>query len=244
MEPMDSLKALKTNKPDEYAQLIERARKRENPSYDEQLLACADALAHEGVPWYWTPPVGTLVKLRTMMEYVEIGLPAWSWMKVLEVNGEKCKVQHHNGGKIEGEPFELSTPHIDPPLGWEPIYTVAQYEDIELEKVRLWLRTGRGVAVWVSHDLSTAGRAMYTPGDSAMSKPHWSMVLVDIIADSKRLKFVKIEKHSIPTNEQDRKARKRMLAQLRAKFVEVHNIYDGNFVVESWYETEKEVEGQ
>lgn len=41
-------------------------------------------------------------------------------------------------------------------------------------RLRAWIDAGRGIQVWESQDLSTAGRQMFTPGDVDV-KPHWSM---------------------------------------------------------------------
>ena len=42
----------------------------------------------------------------------------------------------------------------------------------ESGKVRQWLVDGRGVAVWVSHDIGANRPDMLTPGDAP--KPHWA----------------------------------------------------------------------
>jgi hypothetical protein len=60
------------------------------------------------------------------------------------------------------------------------------YENIL--KIRGWLKQGRGLNIWVSQDLSTPGRYMYTPGD-VKNKPHWSVVLVERLDTDERVEF-------------------------------------------------------
>jgi hypothetical protein len=46
-------------------------------------------------------------------------------------------------------------------------------DEQSLEKIRGWIKSGRGVALWKTQDLSCMSRPdMITPGDGA--KPHWA----------------------------------------------------------------------
>jgi len=75
------------------------------------------------------------------------------------------------------------------PLGWEEVYELVSSVK-GLQEIENWLNAKRGVAVWVSQDLSSAGRLMFTPGDAADSKPHWSMALVEVVYEPKRFKYI------------------------------------------------------
>jgi len=59
----------------------------------------------------------------------------------------------------------------------------------EAAKVRSWLENGRGINVWISQELSSAGRTMYTPGDRN-DKPHWSMELDETVRDPARIEII------------------------------------------------------
>lgn len=257
----DTLIALRSRSALEYRQLITRAVEMENPEFDREVLSIALEMLgpQKGIPEFRTPCVGELVKFKLFDQYTSRNLHPWAWLLVLSVDGNgDVTLQHHNGTKMEGEPFVASAREIDPPLGWERVYQVVNADIKEINKVRSWLLSGSGVAVWVSHDLGTAGRRMFTRGDADHNlSPHWSMRIADIVTDPARIELMHVIKTPVPTGyptepcppadyDELRKAaqkiRKRELARLRAKDITVNNIKCEGCIVESWYETNYKVD--
>lgn len=134
--------------------------------------------------------VGTVAKLRLLPMYREIGLkPNWQNMQVMSVDRENrtyiCR--HKNGTYLERETYTVPFEMLQPPIGWQKLYDVVVSSESR-KKILLWAATGRGVAVWVSHDLSSAGKQMFTPGDKDRP-PHYAMYRVEVLPDASRLSF-------------------------------------------------------
>ena len=62
---------------------------------------------------------------------------------------------------------------IQPPLGWEPVYTITAKDKAMAERVvNEWFK--RGIVVWQSHDLGSSMGKAFTPGAIAEpNSPHW-----------------------------------------------------------------------
>lgn len=130
----------------------------------------------------WAPEVGSLCKLKERNDYASRQLTMWAWLQVQSIDEVSLTVtvQHSNAGNLEGESFKVPLDRIQAPIGWEPIVKI--YADPEnIQKIRDWKDVG--VNVWMSEDLSCAGRMSYTKGD-AVGKPHWSMGLIEHIPPS------------------------------------------------------------
>lgn len=161
------------------------------------------------VPTVWIPPVGAKVKLKTFSDYASRDIHIWAWMRVEEiVDGRRVRVQILNGDQpIEGDnqrefPFDM----IDPPLGWAPVYTIYLSKREDKDKMLEWISSGRGVAMWTSHDLSCAGRMSYAPGD--VQSPHWQFTAnpIEILHNPERLKFILVlSRDTKPTPQEKRK---------------------------------------
>lgn len=158
----------------------------------------------------WTPKIGELVKLKHFSDYSNSpGLHIWAWLRVEEiVAGRRVRVQVMNGLQpIESDnQREFPLDRIDPPLGWEPVYTV-YVSNVDVKNQLLgWLAAKRGVACWISHDLSSAGRRSFTPGDG--TSPHWQYTgnPIEIVHDPARFKFVLCKsQHDKPPKEELKK---------------------------------------
>lgn len=158
----------------------------------------------------WTPKIGDTVKLKTFEMYASQLPPlhVWAWLRVEEiVEGKLVRVQVLNGDQpIEGDKRTFPLGMIEPPLGWEPVYTVCVSSVDVRDKLLGWLADKRGVACWISHDFSNAGQRSFTPGDG--TSPHWQYTgnPIEIVHDPSRFKFVLCEsQHDKPPKEELKK---------------------------------------
>lgn len=110
----------------------------------------------------YIPNIDDRVKLKDIAYHTQFKISLWAWLKVLETTPITAKVEILNGNKPTGETRVVLMQAIQPPLGWEPVYTIT-CKDIEQAKTvhEDWFK--RGIHVWASHDLSSAGRMAYTP---------------------------------------------------------------------------------
>jgi len=150
---------------------------------------------------------GELVKFRQYSQYTVRNLNPWIWFVVDKVEGSKVHVHlnEHPEQKLVIESIDL-----DPPIGYEDIYTVVVKTEEMAERVWSWLGDRGGIAVWTSHDLGNPGRQMFTPATmdgklvDGKLKPHWSMGLTEIVKDPKRIK-IEIETTTEKVDKKDRK---------------------------------------
>lgn len=213
------------------------------------------------IPKQYIPKPGDRVKLADWSSYSARKLTPWSWLQVLSIQeAGHCidpiaDLMVLNGDKPTEQKVSVPVGEIEKPLYWEPVYSVYVADREQGEKVLSWLREGRGVKVWGSQDLGTAGRTFYTPGDA--NKPHWSVAGVEIVHDPDRIKVLLVVKHPVPTGEptgvvhaddwkkakaEAVKERKKALREHKALGREVQNIRGpGNCVLESWFETYEEI---
>jgi len=137
---------------------------------------------------------GDEVKLKELDYYTFYKVPPWSSLKILEAKGNSFLLTTKEGTSFWCEYEKLSLP-----LGFQEEYSICVTEKTEAA-VREWMKSRGGIAVWVSHDLSTPGRYMYTPGDRSNDKPHWSMGLVEVVTNPKRIKLMREEvRHDKPS---------------------------------------------
>jgi|GEM_PF-3053040 len=222
------------------------------------------------IPKQYIPAVGDTVQLDDYTGYTSRGIPPWGPLYVKAVNGlrtnehgtryfeegkvPQLRLETLDDGELTGLCIDVSPGEVKKPLYWEPQYTIYVKDREQGEQVLSWLREGRGVKVWGSQDLSTAGRTFYTPGDA--DKPHWSVEGVEIVHDPDRIKVLLVVKHPVPTGEptgvvhaddwkkakaEAVKERKRALREHKALGRKVQNIKDGGVVLESWFETYEEI---
>lgn len=130
---------------------------------------------------------GELVKFRRFDQYTAKGLNPWTWLVVEDCSELMARVHLHEHPE---QVLTVDLAELDPPLGYEEVYDVHVPTEDEARKVLGWLAGRGGVGVWASHDLGTAGRKMFTPGDRVKDgNPHWSVRLVETVQDIGRLKL-------------------------------------------------------
>jgi hypothetical protein len=101
----------------------------------------------------------------------------WAWFEVLTVEDRSCRLRHILAALHAPRPlWEGPVPFdwIAPPIGWASTYTIYCNSDEQSSRVlQDWF--SRGIHVWISHELSSAGRMAYTPmGEEGMPRsPHW-----------------------------------------------------------------------
>jgi hypothetical protein len=146
----------------------------------------------------YIPQVGAHVKLRRFDLYTTHQLPTWSWLKVIAIVGYMVRLELLNGNEPTGHIQHVPHVDIDPPIGWEPRYTIYCKPD-QIDKVLLWF--SRGIAVWQSHDLNPNYMPKsFTPLD-AEGGPGWQFPeRTDAIAPedcAKLIRVVRIDEEEI-----------------------------------------------
>jgi|PlaIllAssembly_1097288.scaffolds.fasta_scaffold00052_12 hypothetical protein len=178
----------------------------------------------------YVPKVGERVKLKEMCDYNELmrhdpTMVLWAHLEVLEVEPTHVTVIHDNAGKHVGAQHRVKLELIKPPWGWEPVYTIECSDDDTVKRViETWF--GRGISVWVDHNMSTrhCGAKAFMPlvdGKVPPCSPGWQytgnpLEIVEPDECRKRFKVVRTETHcvSIPTTKQ-KAARRGAVQQLR-----------------------------
>lgn len=190
------------------------------------------------MPRKYIPAVGERVKLKAMWHYNDACVSLWSWFKVVRyIPGDDMIFLRVLNGMEETEQtamVKLGT--VQSPIGWKPIHTITCKDKEQADKVRNdWF--ARGIHVWASHDLSSAGRMAYTPVKEENpdgSSPHWQYTgnPVETIMPPDCEKFFKIEvlhqwEPSFPPTT-EKTARRKAIAAVRAEDgVELHFVPDG-----------------
>jgi hypothetical protein len=140
----------------------------------------------------WTPKVGDTVKMKAFWQYTELpndvdGNPSpgvWAHLVVKAIVSSAgmtwVSVEEHEESRPldrEGKPLwrcKIALNTIQPPLGWESVYTITAKDKAMAERVvNEWFK--RGIVVWQSHDLGSSMGKAFTPvteGDKPNS-PHW-----------------------------------------------------------------------
>jgi hypothetical protein len=140
----------------------------------------------------YVPEVGKRVKFTDLYHYAERHLPGWAWLLVEQADADVCTLRVLDGNKPTDLVTCVPTWLIEPPLCWEPEYTMTAGSVKEAEQLREWFHARGGIAIWASQALECAGRMLFTPGDRT-DKPHWSMELVEVVTDLARLKCEVVE---------------------------------------------------
>lgn len=125
----------------------------------------------------WTPKVGDTVKLKAFWNYSDLpndvdGNPppnTWSHLVVVCDDGaghihvtehEESRPLDRQGKPLWAHTIALNT--IQPPLGWESVYTItAKCKGMAEHVVNDWFQ--RGIVVWQSHDLGSNMGKSFTP---------------------------------------------------------------------------------
>lgn len=195
----------------------------------------------------YIPAIGKSVKMRLFSDYTSRNLHPWSWLRVHSLNSEGAVVHVLNGNKPTGEVLTIPLTVIDPPIGWEPQYTIYVLPD-KVEQVLSWFT--RGIVVRANHEIGSSMGSTFQPMDNA-SQPHWRYPEVtDAIpaADcAKVFRIVKYEREEIDhkvfkafeptcvhchgtgrrTLAELTEIRKESIESLRAKLADLHlNKYD------------------
>ena len=198
----------------------------------------------------YVPNVGDRVKLKDMLVYNVNAIPMWAWLKVTSIKQRtttdalgkptKCctvQVEILNGNEPRGVLLHVEAKDIQKPIGWRPVHTVT-CKDIEQAHrvVNEWFK--RGIHVWASHDLSSAGRMVFTlvkENEDAVS-PHWQYTgnPVETIMPPDCEKYFRVEVlHQwvlgrLPTGRETTAARRKAIAAARAQEdVGLHFVPDG-----------------
>lgn len=133
------------------------------------------------MPRSYKPAIGTRCKLRLFEQYTKLKMKhgtkephVWAWFRVEDVDSSECLLQLYNGPEPCSERYRVPLAWIDPPLGWKPVYDIVCTDKEKAEEViSSWFK--RGIHVWASHVLSSAGRKAFTPIEDGEEpgSPHW-----------------------------------------------------------------------
>ena len=128
------------------------------------------------IPRRYIPRVGELIKLKAIWHYNDYGISLWAWLKVVRMipGDDHVFLRVMNGPTETEQTAMVKLGAVQPPIGWKPVYTVTCKDHDQALKVRHeWFK--RGIHVWASHDLSSAGRMAFTPvkDNSDAASPHW-----------------------------------------------------------------------
>ena len=189
------------------------------------------------MPRRYIPVVGEQVKLKAMWHYNEAGVSLWARLKVVRYipGDDKIFLRVLNGMEETEQTVMVKLRAIQPPTGWKPVYTITCKDIDQAQLVRdSWF--ARGINVWASHDLSSAGQMAFTPvkPEGATTSPHWQYTgnPVEVItpADCPQLFRIEVlhqwEPELPPTTEKT--ARRKAIIALREKpGVELHFVPDG-----------------
>lgn len=184
----------------------------------------------------YTPNVGDKIKLKDIYSYNKYGISLWAWLKVVRViPADTVVFVRVLDGPAETEQTAMvKLTALQKPIGWKPVHTITCKDIEQARRVRDdWFT--RGIHVWASHDLSSAGRMAYTPvkeladlatdedTDSNPQSPHWQYTgnPVETILPPDCEKFFRIEvlhqwePELPPTTEKT--ARRKAIAAVRAE---------------------------
>lgn len=126
----------------------------------------------------YIPEVGRRVKLRLFEKHWAYGVPAWAWLKVLDVNGVLVHVRVLNGDQDTEDTLVVHAKHIDPPIGWrerKPGQFLVEIPPEKADDVRGWFTSGRGMLRWTNKEIGASRGDLLSPGDSDRA-PHWAYV--------------------------------------------------------------------
>lgn len=121
---------------------------------------------------HYIPEIGARVKLKTWEDYSNRDLPMWAWLRVYRLDSTApdayVKVEILNGAESSGEYVYVPLASIDPPIGWQPRYTITCTPD-KVDAVLGWM--SRGVVVRQSQYIGD-GSTAFQPLDNS-PQPHW-----------------------------------------------------------------------
>lgn len=149
---------------------------------------------------------GERTKFKIFDDYTSRGLSVWTNLTVEEVIMPFARVLPDDSAVT----FQVRVEDLQPPLGFQDIYTIVVKSREKAKEVFSWLSERGGIAVFTCLDLGAAGRTSYLPAVTDRvrvtpdMKPHWSMGYVEIVEDSNRVR-IEIE------TEQDKKPDKSIL---------------------------------
>jgi hypothetical protein len=146
---------------------------------------------------------GEKTKFKTFSDYTTRGLNLWTWLIVDESNAFSSKVHLAEDPAVS---FDVLTKVLEEPIGFKEVYQVIVDDPEKKDQVLSWLQSRGGISVWCSHDLSTPGRYMYSPGDKSQNKPHWSMGIVEVVTDPARIEIhLEVTRANKPPKEEKHK---------------------------------------
>lgn len=160
----------------------------------------------------------------------------WAWFEVLAANAKVCRLRHTSRAANAPDPAwegDVPTEQVEAPLGWKPVYEIVCKDKEQADKVVSdWFK--RGIHVWTSADLSSAGRMSFTPLDAAgatadsPASPHWQFTKepTESIPPElcPQLFMVKVFEEWEPKLSESKKERTAELKKLRESGVEVEYI--------------------
>lgn len=91
----------------------------------------------------YVPKPGERVRLQLWEDYRFLNLPAWSTLVCLRVENDKvvCKRVLTEGGKQDGHIVDVGLSTVEPPIGWQPRYTIRVSPE-RVEEVLGWMKRG------------------------------------------------------------------------------------------------------
>ena len=189
------------------------------------------------MPRNYVPNVGDRIKLKDMYSYNTHSISLWAWLKVVRVipNDTVVFIRVLNGLQETEQTAMVKLSELQKPIGWQPIYTITCKDIEQAHKVRDdWF--DRGIHVWASHDLSSAGRMAYTPitEDEGPGSPHWQFTgdPVETIKPEDCGKYFRIEvlhqwEPELPATTKKTARRKAIVAARAEEGVELYFVPDG-----------------
>lgn len=132
----------------------------------------------------FVPTVGNTVKLRLWSDYTSRNIHVWAHCKVLAIYTEPYRtlsgtvdLQVMNGMQETDQIVNVPLAAIQPPIGWQPAYTIYCKPE-ETDKVMGWFP--RGIRVKVDHAMDRLAGNAYMPAD-VDGAPTWGYYDADVI---------------------------------------------------------------
>ncbi len=130
-------------------------------------------------------------KTKLFEDYTSRSLHPWTNLIIDSVEGDRANV--HLDEKPETV-MNVPVSDLQLPWGWSEKYTAVVHSVEIAKRMHSWLKERDGIIVWMSLDLSGAGRQMFSPAITSDGvevtpdmPPHWSMGFVEKVADPDRI---------------------------------------------------------
>lgn len=146
----------------------------------------------------YAPPIGKSVRMRNFDDYTSRGIHVWAWLRVHSINSDGATIQVLNGDTPTGETLTIPLSTINPPIGWEPRYTIYCKPEIGPKVIREWF--ARGIVVRANHLIGDGSGSAFQPIDNA-GIPHWKYPEVTDVIDAadcaKLFRVITVERQDV-----------------------------------------------